>query len=1393
MGELFPKAKYIKTSKVKVAIPLVIICLFTASLLTKAQDIAWDFASDAQGWHDLGAGRDVVASWDNGSLKMTYFENSPGQGPQLWFAAVQVDQVFDASNFRYIEIFYRPFNWPTTAPIKFLVTIKKSNDELVYAYSDLDPAKNFVSLDIGTLDPGWGTPYTGMMKSVEIELPHTGAAASNPATNWFGSWTMIDKVVLTNTQSVPPSTDKVLHWTFDKDFADSTNHITGIPSGNPVIDASSAKEGSGALVLNGSDYVTMPADSVFSSGKSTYTFWIKTPAAGQANPAVPSRIFSYGSGNFELALYQGNLSLSAYRTWTNLVTPWKNNVWQRVALVVDESNVSCFINGIKSGETISSTAQYRFGNLVIGINGLKAIIDELSICNYVLTDEEIVEDGLIPPGTVAPWTFDTNLQGWHEITDGTDRDVTLSWADGAMVMTYADKASNDGPQLWFPQAEVNTGFDADLYPYCDIYYQAVGWPLSSTVKALLEFTKADGTIAYSYFDLNPSETFVRIDIPKTDPGWGVKYSGRIVSVRLEIPHNSSATPAEDWFGASSKITKIELNNTQPPLANAWNTTLENSVFTKSGMDRLNNQYYQYQPVGLGGTVMRVDPWGFGYQRAPLAATDPWHHHEPYFGYEYWWDKEGHRFNPFRLRAGYGTSFNPGTITSFYQNLDIRRGELVINLTLDVDGTSFTTQRNVLVTPEGILVIRVKDSGAPSPLKLKIFVETDVRIYQNYGIYAVPHDPWTGSATSREIETVTQGGVVTATRPGTSTAALAVAVETQSSVALSDSNTVYSTTEADGSLTFYIAPASSFNPATPDVPWDHAWNAAYAASQKGYEALRQETAAWWSNYLNCSKISVPDETVSKLYAQSLYYHGVYFGETAIPPGCNSTDIESFAGAICPEYDLVFSQLALAYTGHLNEAKNIADWTYSVLPKTKLYATEGVTQHNVSKIYTGGAKYTTLMGFDGAQVILPTEGESGALHYNASGANAALMALYYLDFSDDETFREPANDILKSTTYVSLEDLMYDNRYDAYRDKNVPSAVQQASALMGYSECVKRGIANPGWEIYEGKILIPKTTLYGEALIAGGVGAAAQKGVGDATWLQHIWWDGVVSKHDPIAGPSYENSAKSTTGNYVFNNGWMGVVASKLYLGNDALSWLQNFQMPDNILYDQTCFTEARGQFNLTPEIGAHGAYICNLSQMLMDPDNDDTIDIFPAIPDAWEYKKVAFTDLLAKGAISVSADRDLQGVKVDVTNNSRSTQNKEIRIKIPRLLLVDGMDMSEVPEGFIENNISLLSGETKSFEYTFSSMGVPSSIKTVGSGSEADLFNVYPNPNSTGILNITNSEIIDELLIYSLTGIMLKKFQNQSHYYNIEELETGIYIIQIIAGNNLYAKRLIVMR
>ncbi|MBE0655434.1 MAG: hypothetical protein IH594_16655 [Bacteroidales bacterium] len=73
----------------------------------------------------------------------------------------------------------------------------------------------------------------------------------------------------------------------------------------------------------------------------------------------------------------------------------------------------------------------------------------------------------------------------------------------------------------------------------------------------------------------------------------------------------------------------------------------------------------------------------------------------------------------------------------------------------------------------------------------------------------------------------------------------------------------------------------------------------------------------------------------------------------------------------------------------------------------------------------------------------------------------------------------------------------------------------------------------------------------------------------------------------------------------------------------------------------------------------------------------------------------------KGGLAVSAERDSLSVKVDVRNNSKSEKEREIRIKIPKLLLVNNLDKSHILDGWIIANISLQSGETKSYEYNFS--------------------------------------------------------------------------------------------
>jgi hypothetical protein len=1365
---------------------LLLFFFLSLTIRVSSQDIIWDFESTMQGWHDLGAGRDVKASLNNGKLLLEYYENSPTGGPQLWFPAVQVDNLnFNAEDYPYLELHYQAINWPVTTPVKFLITFINSANQNVYSYATIDPKKTAVSIEIAAFDPTWGKPYTGAMKALQLELPHNGDAAANPATPWFSAKTLIDKIVLTNKKNdfLPPK--ESVEWSFDKDLNENSAKYITVTSGNPTL-TSQSKSGAAALQLDGNSFITIPASTVLASQRATFSCWIKTPSEGQTLGLIP-RVFSFGSSNFEIAFNQNKPSVLEYRIWNPIAPDWNNNIWQHFAVTIDGNSLSCFLNGKKVGQTINaSSAQLRSGNLNIGLNGLKAVIDELKIYNYVLTNAEIAAIGLIPPATIAPWNFAADLQGWHEIQDENIRDVSLNWANGAMVLTYQDKAVNNGPELWMPQVEVSTNFDAELYPYCDIYYQATNWP-TTNVKGKFYFTKADGKIATALFNIDPAKNQLKIDIAAVIISSGIGYSGRIASVRFELPYQGSSNPANSWFGASTQITKIEMNNTSGSVSQGLVTALNNAALVKTGLDRLNNTEFQYLPIGLGGTALRSDPWGFAFNRAPNAKTTSWHVHEPYFGYQYWWDKEGHRFNPYRIKSGYGSTLNPGTITAYQQKLEIATGELVTKLNLNVAGVQFSSERSAFVTPEGILVLRVKDTGAPSPLKLKIMVEDQVRIYGNQGIYNKVQEPWVGASVIRNIENQDHGFVVTATRTNTSTAALAVAVDASSGFEFAEGNTLFNTIEPNGTITYFIAPASSYNPQTQTVPWDHAWNAAYAAKQKGYDQLKQETANWWSDYYSKSAINIPDTLVTKLYLQSLYYHGVYFGNTKIPPGCNSTDIESFAGAVCPEYDLTFSQLALLYTGHTNEAKNIADWTYSVLPKAKQNATQGITHHNITLKYSGGAKYTTLMGYDGALCLQPTVDEGRNLYSNYPGANSALMAIKYLDFTNDKTFKSAALDILKSTTQVSLEDVIYDNSLKGYRCKNTPSTVQQASILYGLKESFRQGVAEPGWSVYKDKILIPKTSLNGEYLIAGGAGGVAVEGVGDATWLQHIWWNGVVAKTDPLALPSYKNSAKSTTGDYIFNNGWMGVVAAKLNLGNEALGWLRNYQS-NTVYYDQTCFTEARGMYMLTPEIGAHGSYICNLTQMLVDADNDSVTDVFPAIPDEWEYKKIGFTNLLTDGALSFTASRDFNKLIIQITNKSDEERKRFVRINIPRMLEVVGQQVT-LKDNFIEQNLIFAPGETKNMEYEFRPAQIVSSIEK--DDPLIKDIKIFPNPLIGTTLNTEGLPIESTVRLFNMSGVQLYTGKLVLNAINLPEIKAGAYILNVQTPNGKTYKQLII--
>jgi hypothetical protein len=693
---------------------------------------------------------------------------------------------------------------------------------------------------------------------------------------------------------------------------------------------------------------------------------------------------------------------------------------------------------------------------------------------------------------------------------------------------------------------------------------------------------------------------------------------------------------------------------------AWQKTLQQAAFVKEGFERFNHRQYQYECLGLGGTVLRVGADGFTLPGPGVINTRGFLKHLPYLSYQYWWDEESHRHLPFALTGGYGQNLEPGQIATYRHYLDIANGFLTVDLGIKAGTNALQSHREMFVTPEGVLVIRVMDPpDATEPFRIRVDVNKNVRVYLNQGFYAKAHDPWTGTGILKP-----NGLVMTANRPKSCTATLAITLEGAESFV--DPQTYQLGARRPGrAATFYIAPGSSYESLDPVAT---AWKKAQAAQASGYEALRRDTAQWWKAFYARSEVCLPDRELATWFARSTYYLGVFFGRTDVPPGCNGTSIESFAGAVCPEYDLVLDQMALLYGNHFDEARRVVDWLGRALPRAERYAKEGLTLHKISLNYTGGAKFGPLMGYDGSILTPPTEGEGIWAYEDFSGNNAAIMALNYLDWSGDNRTEALARRILKETTQVSVEDLQWRPDLSAYLNRNMPATVQQAGTLFGLREAVRRGVAEKGWAEMAHKVLLPTADYKGAKVLAVGPGATPVENSGDATWLIPLWWYQVIASDDPLVKDSYALFRTSKTGNYVFNNGWMGVIAAKLHDAEEACRWAKRFIQPGVTLFDDTCFGEIVSDFEdfkKTPEVAAHAALICNVTQMLLDGDNETSITVFSAIPTEWEGQGVAFNNLAARGAILVSAEFNPRQVRVTLENHSDRNCTRILRVRLPK--------------------------------------------------------------------------------------------------------------------------------
>jgi hypothetical protein len=690
-----------------------------------------------------------------------------------------------------------------------------------------------------------------------------------------------------------------------------------------------------------------------------------------------------------------------------------------------------------------------------------------------------------------------------------------------------------------------------------------------------------------------------------------------------------------------------------PAFTSWQDALNGAAFSKIGSAKLNATNYQYNHIGLAGTVLRVGPHGFTTPGAPSVINPALWTYYPFLAQQYWWggNEKNLRQEPFEVTGGYGTvsggtisAATAGTInaSTFSQVLNLN-GKLDISLDLTVSANTLSSQRTEFVTPNGVWVVRITDASSSKPFVLQV----------------TPKMSYAFSAQAK-----TGGMVITATKSGAATAGLAIAGD-NINVINTTTNFRVTSNIANQTVTFFIAPTSSYDPAVTN-PANDAWARADAARTNGYANELQATLDWWADYNQRSTINLPasESDLEKWYVRSMYYHGVFYGKAKIPTGLWGYPAGP-AQAICPQYDLIYSQLAMLYSNHTAESGNIVDWIIDTLPQARLNRTDSQGACSIS--HTRGAKYGPWVGYTG-DLNIQTDPECGTMiNSNDTSAACAMMAVKHLDFTLDNSYKSDVETVLLECAQLAYDDLRWDVSLNGYKYYVQPDIYNQEAAKYLLTESVARGIGETGWGEAANKVIIATGSYKGSEVLVPWIGMAPSTGVGDAPYMGPFWWFGFMDKTDPLLRPTWDWITYSSTRNYTFNRGQMSVLASKLYDSAEALKWAKDLYNND-AMYDDAAISEfgvsEPSDYQRCPEVAAHGAVMISVIQMLVDVDSDDPVEVFPAIPRSWWTEGVSFTNIAVKGGILVDGAIDGHNITINLANTNSVPTTRNLRVWLP---------------------------------------------------------------------------------------------------------------------------------
>jgi hypothetical protein len=579
--------------------------------------------------------------------------------------------------------------------------------------------------------------------------------------------------------------------------------------------------------------------------------------------------------------------------------------------------------------------------------------------------------------------------------------------------------------------------------------------------------------------------------------------------------------------------------------------------------------------------------------------------------------------------------------------------------------SFDSARTELVTPDGVLAIRITDSVAHR-VALHIGAQPG---------FQVAH---TGGAA--RIVATTDGN-------GGDPMALAAAVSGSDVSVDAGSGTLLARVAPDDPVTFYVAAGGREAAA----PARAAEEKVAGASRRDFAAARAACARFWKRFWGASSISLPDPELMKWYVRNQYYLGAFMANGHVPQGVDGArgGPAQYMGNPDLEYDGVYNFLALLTANQPAISQVTADWVERSLPAAErlahFYTYDGQST-------PGAAMYAWLAGFDGEETTQfgPSPVENDWQAYPS--ANAALIDLLQARFTDDPDRMERAQEILVKVTRHQLDNAArepaLDDRWVSqkfrwyYGPANgfVKGAVpDQAALLWSLREASRLGVGPPEWRDYAENVYLPIAIdeARGEQALTGYIGDTPSIANSMFVNLLPLYFFGVVDTHGPLARATVANEIASPDLYDSLLRGNAAVGAAVSGKGDDSLALLRYMIDSTNaadpgtaLLWDDTYFAE--GQHcgfcsngpSSTPRLAGHSTINQAIQRMLLDDSTPSAISVFPALPSAWDESGAAFTDLLAPGGIEVSARYDRSGTSVTLRNDSAKEVTRVVTARLP---------------------------------------------------------------------------------------------------------------------------------